>query len=109
MLNKATLHLKRGRRYGLCGANGAGKVRLAQKATRETRAAHSPANVSWRAMTHCELRFCWPAFPWSSRPGILNFALLPSALQSTLMRSIASGKLDGFPPKEVRILAAYCS
>lgn len=27
LLNKATLHLKRGRRYGLCGPNGAGKVR----------------------------------------------------------------------------------
>lgn len=27
LLNNATLRLKRGRRYGLCGANGAGKVR----------------------------------------------------------------------------------
>ena len=26
LLNKARLHLKRGRRYGLCGHNGAGKV-----------------------------------------------------------------------------------
>lgn len=29
LLNKATLHLKRGRRYGLCGHNGAGKVGIA--------------------------------------------------------------------------------
>ena len=27
LLNKTRLHLKRGRRYGLCGHNGAGKVR----------------------------------------------------------------------------------
>ena len=46
LLNNATLHLKRGKRYGLCGPNGVGK--------------------------------------------------------STLMRSIANGQLDGFPPKEVR-------
>ena len=26
LLNKATLRLKKGRRYGLCGANGVGKV-----------------------------------------------------------------------------------
>ena len=45
LLNNATLHLKRGKRYGLCGPNGVGK--------------------------------------------------------STLMRSIANGQLDGFPPKEV--------
>ena len=44
LLNNATLHLKRGKRYGLCGPNGVGK--------------------------------------------------------STLMRSIANGQLDGFPPKE---------
>ena len=43
LLNKATLRLKKGRRYGLCGGNGVGK--------------------------------------------------------STLMRSIAKGNLDGFPPK----------
>lgn len=30
LLNNATLRLKRGRRYGLCGANGAGKVRCLQ-------------------------------------------------------------------------------
>lgn len=28
LLNGAKLRLKRGRRYGLCGANGAGKVRV---------------------------------------------------------------------------------
>ena len=44
LLNQARLHLKRGQRYGLCGANGCGK--------------------------------------------------------STLMRAIANGQLDGFPPKD---------
>lgn len=44
LLSRATLHLKRGRRYGLCGANGTGK--------------------------------------------------------STLMRAIANGQVEGFPPKE---------
>ena len=45
LLNQARLHLKRGHRYGLCGANGCGK--------------------------------------------------------STLMRAIANGQVEGFPPKEV--------
>jgi elongation factor 3 len=44
LLNNATLHLKRGQRYGLCGPNGVGK--------------------------------------------------------STLMRAIANGQVDGFPPKD---------
>lgn len=45
LLNSTKLHLKRGHRYGLCGANGVGK--------------------------------------------------------STLMRAIANGQLDGFPPQDV--------
>lgn len=45
LLNKATLHLKRGRRYGLCGPNGAGKVGLAATVGRHRQCANTFAST----------------------------------------------------------------
>ena len=57
LLNKARLHLKRGRRYGLCGHNGAGKVSL-RTAFIQLRA--MPCCVCLHA--GCSL-ICWPLQP----------------------------------------------
>jgi hypothetical protein len=58
LLNKARLHLKRGRRYGLCGHNGAGKVCV------------PPALPHMSAVRMLCMPACWSLFPLNASAAV---------------------------------------
>jgi ATPase subunit of ABC transporter with duplicated ATPase domains len=109
LLNGARLVLKRGRRYGLCGANGEGQdwALATAWAGRMRACLGSVRAVLGGAVGLVSLKpdSCFPTGPLAAQrpPADEHAPPAPSPAgvgKSTLMRAIAANKVDGFPPPD---------